>query len=86
LRGTRQDDILGPLSAKSGGQTSSNDHDSDLEGGRMPAMQDAIQVLGEARVAEIRANADDLLRQVLANRERYMRKAQTAPEAQRQAA
>ncbi|MFA7330446.1 MAG: hypothetical protein WC326_05155 [Candidatus Delongbacteria bacterium] len=52
----------------------------------MPAMQDAIQVLGEARVAEIRANADDLLRQVLANRERYMRKAQTAPEAQRQAA
>jgi hypothetical protein len=52
----------------------------------MPAMQDAIQVLGEARVAEILANADDLLRQVLANRERYARKTPITSDTQRRAA
>ncbi len=49
-------------------------------------MQDAIQVLGEARVAEILANADDLLRQVLANRERYARKTPITSDTQRRAA
>lgn len=35
---------------------------------------DAIKILGAERVAEIRANVDELLKQVLANRERYARK------------
>lgn len=52
----------------------------------MTALHDAIQVLGEARVAEIRANADDLLKHVLANRERYARKAQSDSDPQRRAA
>jgi hypothetical protein len=41
----------------------------------MFSMQDAVQVLGEVRVAEILARVDDLLKQVLANQERYARRA-----------
>jgi hypothetical protein len=40
----------------------------------MSALEDAVLILGEERVAEIRANVDDLLKQVLANRARYARK------------
>lgn len=40
----------------------------------MSFLFDAIKLLGAERVAEIRANVDVLLKQVLANRERYARK------------
>lgn len=40
----------------------------------MSPMSDAIRVLGEERVAEIRACAGELLREVLANRQRYARR------------
>lgn len=40
----------------------------------MSPFSDAIRVLGEERVAEIRACAGDVLRMVLADRQRFARR------------
>lgn len=44
----------------------------------MTDLSDAVHVLGEERVEEIRAGVSDLLQQVLANSNRYSRKGAAA--------
>jgi hypothetical protein len=73
----RKDSILAPPKRESNGQPTFITTRAD-KGGFMSDLNDAIQVLGIERVAEIRADVTELLNHVLANRSRYAKRGSSA--------